>query len=548
MIDEICVHNIALIEEASIEPAPGLTAITGETGAGKTAILNACRLLSGQRGDKTMVREGAVEASASGRFFIPGGKGPDGKDEAPQEIVASRRMSADGRSRVKINGEIASVTELSQTISPLLDLSSQHDQLALSHASSHRSLLDLFAAEAVEEPRGAYAEAFAQAKDAAAYLEEVRQLRATSDAQAEEARFILDQIEPVQPSLGDYEELMLFVRRSENAEALARTSSEAYEALCGEEGVLDGLNAAMASLEEGARFDEPLGAHAGSLREASYVIEDVSRDVLRFRDAVDLDMSTLEQAQERMAAYQGLIRKYGPTLEDVIRRAEEAQRVVSLMEDSEGAESAAAARLREAEAALAQAAEALHSTRAEQAPSMAEQVNEVMASLQMGSASLCCQVDLLPRDQWTESGPDKVEFLFRPSAGMGERPLAKVASGGELSRVMLALHVVLGDADDVPTLIFDEIDSGVGGAVANALAEVLARLAHTHQVIVVTHLAQVASKAERHYVVSKTEADGLARTTLQAVEGEGRIAEIARMLSGTSTEASITHAKELLGL
>lgn len=154
MIDEICVHNIALIEEASIEPAPGLTAITGETGAGKTAILNACRLLSGQRGDKTMVREGAVEASASGRFFIPGGKGPDGKDEAPQEIVASRRMSADGRSRVKINGEIASVTELSQTISPLLDLSSQHDQLALSHASSHRSLLDLFAAEAVEEPRG----------------------------------------------------------------------------------------------------------------------------------------------------------------------------------------------------------------------------------------------------------------------------------------------------------------------------------------------------------------------------------------------------------
>lgn len=548
MIDEICIHNIALIEEASIEPAAGLTAITGETGAGKTAILNACRLLSGQRGDKTMVRVGADEASASGRFFLSPAQAVKKDQETPREIVASRRMGADGRSRVKINGEISSVTELARIISPLLDLSSQHDQLALSHVSSHRSLLDLFAGAKVEALLAAYGEAYAQAKEAAAYVEELRQIRATSDAQAEEARFVLGQIEPVGPSLGDYEELTLFVRRSENAEALARTSGGAYEAICGDSGVLDGLNEAIALLEEGSRFDEPMKGYAESLREVSYVVEDVSRDVLRFRDAVDLDMSTLEQAQERMAAYQGLIRKYGPTLEDVIHRAEEAQKVISLMEDSEGAQAAAEKRLHDAEDALARAADELHAARCESAPAMTDQVNEVMGSLQMGSASLICRVEMLPRDQWMESGPDRVEFLFRPSAGLGERPLAKVASGGELSRVMLALHVVLGDADNVPTLIFDEIDAGVGGAVANALAEVLARLAQTHQVIVVTHLAQVASKAEKHYVVSKAETDGVARTAIEAVVGERRIAEIARMLSGTITDASIAHAQELLGV
>ncbi len=550
MIDEICVHDIALIEEASIEPAPGLTAITGETGAGKTALLNACRLLSGQRGDKTMVREGQPEAVVSGRFFVPQGVGEGAKeaaDGAPeQELAVVRRMSADGRTRVKLDGQVATVAELADLVAPLIDLCSQHDQQALLHRGAHRRVLDLFAGEAATAALADFSQAFARARRAQAQLDEILEAKRTSDARLEEARFTLSQIEPVSPSLADYEELTAFVRKSEHAEALARASNDAYDALCSDEGALDGLNAAVALVEEGARYDEGLKEHAESLREATYLVEDVSRELLRYRDAIDLDMSTLDQCQARVAEYQSLIRKYGPALEDVIARADEARRVVAMMEDTEGAEAAARAALAEAEEALAEAATTLHDARAEAAPDLAAQATKVMEGLQMGSASVECEVRLLSREAWTESGADEVELLFKPSAGMGARPLAKVASGGELSRIMLALHVIMGEAGGTSTLVFDEIDAGVGGAVANALADVLARLAVTHQVIVVTHLAQVASRAQKHYVVSKQETDGVAATTIAQVTGDARVAEVARMLSGTESEASLAHARELL--
>ncbi len=550
MIDEICVHDIALIEEASIEPAPGLTAITGETGAGKTALLNACRLLSGQRGDKTMVREGQPEAVVSGRFFVPRdvGEGVEGAaDGAPeQELAVVRRMSADGRTRVKLDGQVATVAELADLVAPLIDLCSQHDQQALLHRGAHRRVLDLFAGEAATAALADFSQAFARARRAQAQLDEILEAKRTSDARLEEARFTLSQIEPVSPSLADYEELTAFVRKSEHAEALARASNDAYDALCSDEGALDGLNAAVALVEEGARYDEGLKEHAESLREATYLAEDVSRELLRYRDAIDLDMSTLDQCQARVAEYQNLIRKYGPALEDVIARADEARRVVAMMEDTEGAEAAARAVLAEAEEALAEAAATLHDVRAEAAPDLAAQATKVMEGLQMGSASVECEVRLLSREAWTESGADEVELLFKPSAGMGARPLAKVASGGELSRIMLALHVVMGEAGGTSTLVFDEIDAGVGGAVANALADVLGRLAATHQVIVVTHLAQVASRAQKHYVVSKQETDGVAATTITQVTGDARVAEVARMLSGTESAASLAHAEELL--
>lgn len=543
MIDEIQVRNLALIKEASLCPSSGMTVITGETGAGKTALLASCKLLMGQRADHDMVRQGEREAEVQGRFFLPPracGEGcPDG------ELVVDRRVSVDGRSHVKMNGRMASVSQLFDVVSPCVSLCSQHDQQILSKPAIQRRYLDVWAAADKDGLLEAYQAAYAQAREAARALDEVRARIESSDARVEDARFKLRQIESLGPSQQDYDELESSLRKAENVEVLMRAAGEGCEVLSGDGGVLDGLNAAIVLLDEGARADESLAPLAESLREATYVIEDVAHDVARYRDAVDLDVSSLGLMQERMAAYQSLFRSYGPTIDDVCAVADEARAVVDAVDDADAALQKAADDVRRAEESLRGAADALHAARAAAAPALGDAVTASLSKLEMDGSAVVVQVDLLDRADWTESGPDAVAFLFRPGQGMQARPLARIASGGELSRVMLALHAVMGKRDDVPTLVFDEIDAGVGGSAALALADVLGELAETHQVIVVTHLAQVAAKASTHYVASKQACDGAVLTHIEQVQGEQRTREIARMLSGSITESSLEHAQEL---
>ena len=342
-----------------------------------------------------------------------------------------------------------------------------------------------------------------------------------------------------------YEELAARLEKAENAESLVSATNCAYESLSGEGGAIDALDAAAGALEGASAYDKTLADLASSLRESSYVLEDVSREALSYRDSVEFDCDALEEAQERMAALQGLLRAFGPRLSDVIAAREEAAELVSLVDDAEERERTAVRALEAAERELSEAATALDTARRKMAPRFAQAVSKVMARLEMGSASLECEVSELPRDKWTKEGPHQVEFMFRPGSGMQARPLARIASGGEVSRVMLAIKVALGEADSVDTLLFDEVDAGVGGATAVALASVLADLAKTHQVIVVTHLAQVAVAADVHYVVHKTQGD-VPETSLSVVSGEERAFEIARMLSGDVTETSLAHAREML--
>lgn len=559
MIDEIQVRNLALIEAASIRPSAALTVITGETGAGKTALLASCKLLMGQRADRDMVRQGEGEAEVQGRFFLPfapggssdGGEGasvPGGPGEAESELVVDRRVTADGRSHVKMNGRMASVTELSESVAPYVSLCSQHDQQMLTKQSAQRRYLDVWAGVSKDGLLAEYREAFLDAKRARAELEDLKAMAQAGDARIEDALFKLRQIDAVGPSQEDYDELMAALRKSENAEMLARTSTGARDALSGEEGVLDALNGAIVLLDEGARADEALKAMADTLREATYIVEDVAHDVSRYADAIDFDVSSLDQMQERASSYQSLIRAYGPTIGDVLAVQCEARAIVEAHEDADAVLAAAQERLDAAEGTLALAAKALHEARAAAAPGLAAGVNEVLARLEMAGAELVVSVSMLPREEWAESGADSIVIEFRPSSGMQARPLSRIASGGELSRVMLALHAVMGDRDEVPTLVFDEIDAGVGGTAALALADVLASLAQTHQVIAVTHLPQVAAKATVHYVAAKRTDGAMATTSITEVSGEGRTEEIARMLSGTITESSLRHAQELQGL
>lgn len=547
MIDEIHVSNVALIRDASFSPSRGLTAITGETGAGKTALLSACKLLVGERADKTAVREGTDGLSVEGRFFFDDDADvPAGIELEEGEAVVCRRVGVDGRSRAQINGRMASAKEVAQLVAPTLDLCGQHEHQALMRPAMHISLLDAWAKGDVDAARAAYAEAFDTARDAATELERVRSAGAASAAKLDEARFALQRIDAVGVSdEGEYDELAARLEKAENAEALVSATNGAYESLSGEGGAIDALEAAASALEGASAFDKALGDLARSLRESSYVLEDVSREALLYRDSIEFDYDTLEESQGRMAALQGLLRTFGPRLSDVISTRDEAAELVSLVDDADERERAAIRALEAAEGELAAAAGALDKARKKAAPRFAETVSHVMSQLEMGSASLACEVSDLPREKWTKEGPHQVEFMFRPGSGMQARPLARIASGGEVSRVMLSIKVALGEADNVDTLLFDEVDAGTGGATAVALASVLADLAKTHQVIVVTHLAQVAVVADAHYVVRKSQGD-VPETNLVSVEGDERTAEIARMLSGDATEASLAHAREML--
>lgn len=552
MIDEIQVENLALIREATLVPARGLTVLTGETGAGKTALLSALKLLMGARADKDAVRDGEESLAVSGRFYgasLDRLEAADADDDADlRELVATRRVTSDGRSRVSIDGRMASVGELARAVAPTIDLCGQHEHQQLMKTSQHVRMLDAWAGEAVAQAHAAYEEAFAAANAAAAELARVREAGEASSAKLDEARFVLQRIDAVDPREGEYDELLEELARVEHAETLAVSANAAYEALAGEEGAIDALGSAISALDGAARFDAKLGEFAEALREAGYVLEDMARETRDYREGVEFDPEVLAQQQERMASLQGLLRTYGPRMEDVVARRAEAADLVSLVDDAAERERAAQQELDRAEEALAQAAAALTEARAEAAPRFAEAVCAQMGHLEMGGAQLVCDLVPLERGQWTKVGPQAVEFLFRPGAGMQARPLARIASGGEVSRVMLAVKVVLGEADEVDTLVFDEVDAGVGGSTAVALADVLADLARTHQVIVVTHLAQVAVRGQAHYVVQKAAGDegAMPETDLRQLDSAERPAEIARMLSGDATETSLAHARELL--
>ena len=537
MIDELHVRDVALIRDASLAPSAGLTVLTGETGAGKSALLSAIKLLVGERADASAVREGAEGLEVEGRFYVRGGD-PDG-------CVVSRRVGADGRGRVRIDGRMGSVRELAEGVGATVDLCGQHEHQRLLRVQSHVEMLDAWAGEACAEALARYREALAAASDAARELERVRELSRTGAAALEEAEFVCRRIDEVDPAQGELADLEAKLPRAEHGDALMRSALGAREALAGEGGALDAIRDAASEVDDALRYDDALSKHADVLRSALLDLEDVASELRDYADDLDFDPAELERMRGRWSELQGLLRSYGPTMADVFARRDEARGVVEAASDGGAAIERAQKAADAAEARLADAARALDDVRREAAPRFSAAVSEQMARLEMGTAELEVAFERLPRAEWSRRGASRAEFLYRPGAGLSARPLRRIASGGEVSRVMLALKVVLGESDSAETLVFDEVDAGVGGATAVALAGVLADLARTHQVIVVTHLAQVAVVADEHYLVSKSAGD-VPETTLTPISGEDRVREVARMLSGDTGEASLAHARELL--
>lgn len=536
MLEELRVRNLALIEDVSLEFAAGMTVLTGETGAGKTALVGALKLLVGERADSTMVRAGTHEAVVEGRLR-----------NGDREIVARRRVTADGRSKCTLDGEMATVAAMSDALGPLVDLHGQHEHQALLQPSRHVEYLDRYAGPQASDALAGYRcarQAWSQARVTLDRL--LGQLREAQE-RSDYLRFVAEEISSAAVSPQEEIEIEGRLPALKHGERLAAAAMEAYASLRDEGGASDGLAVAQSALTHVSDLDPGLDAITDRLREVVALTDDLVSDLRGYAESLEHDPAELDTLMSRLATYSGLKKKYGPSTEDVMRTFSEAQETLAALDAGDAGVQLASAELDSAQAELVDAAERLASARREAAPRFVRDLIDATADLEMSGTSFQVMLEDLSFDTWGDEGPQRVEFMFAPGPDQPARPLARIASGGEISRVMLALKGVLGAADDVPVLVFDEVDAGIGGLTATAVGRRLKELAARHQVLVVTHLAQVAVFADRHIVVEKTSSAETVSTSVRTVVGQDRTVEISRMLSGAESDAGLAHAEELLG-
>lgn len=537
MLTELHVKGLALVEDVWLEFAPGFTVLTGETGAGKTVLVSALKLLLGDRADSTLVREGAEEALVEGRFVIDG-----------EEKLVRRRLSAEGRSRCSIDGEMATVTMLADLLGPHVDLHGQHEHQALLSASRHAGYLDRFIGETAEFALADYHDAWAAVVAARQRLASLEDALRDRDRKADYLRFQVADIDAAAPREGELEELQARLPRLRHAGRLTEASSLGWSALRDDGGASDSLSAALAALGQARGLDPVLDATASTLERLDVEIAEAAAALRDYADSIEHDPAALDETERRLQTLTDLQHKYGPSITEVLRVRADALKELELLEDGEAGLERARTELTQSAAELEAAGGRLVAAREAGVGPFTEALARAVGELALPNATFAVSRQPLPFDSWTADGPERIEFLFASGPGESPRPLAKVASGGEVSRVMLALKSVLGAADAVPVLVFDEVDAGIGGATALAVGGRLASLAASHQVLVVTHLPQVAAHAGSHIVVEKGTSGGRTVTTARAVEGDELVAEISRMLAGGASETGLAHARELLDL
>ncbi|MGH3808108.1 MAG: DNA repair protein RecN [Pseudonocardiaceae bacterium] len=573
MLTEMRIEGLGVIDEATLDLHPGLTVVTGETGAGKTMVITGLQLLAGGRADASRIRRGAERAIVEGRFRPPEGSPAaelandvGARADEDGSLIASRTLTLDGRSRAHLGGRSVPAGVLAELADGMLAVHGQNDQLRLLRAGEQRAVLDRFAGDLVSGPLAAYRRLREQWLCCRAELTNRREHSRELAREADLLGHSLAEISAIDPQPGEDSVLLAEARRLADADQLRDTAAFAQSAVCGApEGDPDQPSAielvGQARRRLHAVDDPALQPLRERLAEVAAVLGDVGAELSCFLETLNADPARLEQVLTRQAELKGLTRKYGADVDGVLAWARQAHQRLADLDTSDEAIAALAARQTELDTELARHATALTAARTAAARQLGDAVTAELAGLAMGQAQLTVEVRPIvatdgdgaalavtrARLRAGPDGVDEVELCLAPHPGAGSLPVHKSASGGELSRVMLALEVVLADADPVPTMVFDEVDAGIGGRAAVEIGRRLARLARSHQVVVVTHLAQVAAYADRHLVVDKaTYATGLTRSGVRELDSAARVGELARMLAGLGdTDTGRAHAEEL---
>ncbi len=547
MLHELRVENLLLIENAELRLAPGLNVLTGETGAGKTVLAHALDLLLGGRPRAGIVRPGAEEAYVEGVFELSDELRTHLGERLPadaEELILARRVAAEGRTRALVNGRSATVGELREVASAMLVFYGQHEHRKLTVASAQLDILDGFCGAAQLQRRAAMAAAHMREAECEQRLDELKALDGARERELDLLQFELAEIDEAAPSESEQEELLSLRGKLAHVEALRSAAFSACETLAPEDG--EGVSAKIAAAGNGldgvSGVDQQLDELSSRWQSLAIEADDLAAELRRYCETLGAEPGLLEKTEERLALLDRLSRKHGGSIADVLAHAEESRQRLALLTDAEASLGSAAAELAEATAVSAALAAELRAARTAAAPKLAEQVSARLDELAMVGASFA--VDLNQREGGP-NGADGVDFLIATNQGVPAGPLREIASGGELSRVMLALLGVANDGSK-RTLVFDEIDAGVGGKTARVVGERLRSLAGDRQILCITHLPQIASLADRHFSIDKDSATDPVLATVTELREPQVVGELVRMLGADEDDsAALRHAREL---
>jgi DNA repair protein RecN (Recombination protein N) len=537
MLRFLSIQHLAVIDRLELDFEPGLNVLTGETGAGKSILVGAVGLLVGGRASADLVRTGEEAASVEAIFEIPGGR----------ELIIRREVTAQGRSRASVDGALVTSGALRELCGGLVDLHGQHEHQVLLDPASHLDLLDEFAGAAAE--RDAVAAAFAQMQQVRAERERLMTGEREKAARAEFLTFQLAEIERAAPKAGEDEELSATRVVLANADKLQRLCAEAYDALYeGDQAALPALGNVWKRLGDLAALDGRFAPYLDARPAVNSQLEDLAFFLRSYSAAIDASPARLQEVEDRLAVLERLKKKHGPTLDDVIARGQQLKRELHAIEHAteRGAELDAALELARRE--YVKLGNALSQKRRRAAADFGKAIEQALADLAMTRTRWEVRfADAPSESQWSDRGLEEGEFYLSPNPGEDLKPLARIASGGELSRVMLALKTLASTDAPGKTLIFDEVDAGIGGAVADVVGARLQRLGRTYQVLCITHLPQIAAYGTTHYRIVKTVRSGRTMTAVARVAGRDREEELARMIGGAGVSpAVLTSAREML--
>lgn len=551
MLKQLHIKNVAVIDEAEVSFGTGLNVLTGETGAGKSIVIDSINMIMGERGGRELVRHGEKNALIQAVFEANSDEAAEtaeeyGADMDDGELVLARKIGENGKSTCRLNAAIVPSAALRDMGTRLIDIHGQHDSQKLLSQAHHIEFLDSFAKKRLDDVKKEYSELYEEYVTLSKKLFELEKKASERDAAIELLSYRVDALEKANVRVGEEDELLAQEKLLSNSEEIIKVLSEVYAVLYdGEFTVYDALSSASKRLCAAADCDAELADDASRLTDILYEVSDIASRVRERRDMPEFDPQRLNEIQERLALISDLKHLYFCEADELAAKLEE--QAAELYELTEGAENTDVIRARRDECInkLDEAALRLTKERMEAKKELEGLVEKELRELDMEKVSFA--VDMRTLDDFEKNGRDRVEFMISTNPGEGVKPLARIASGGELSRIMLALKVVLADGDTVETLIFDEIDTGVSGRAAGKIAAKLCKIAKRKQVICITHLAQIACAADEHFLIKKDMGEESTHTHIIPLGENERVNELARMVGGiTVTDTALAHARDML--